>query len=79
MDISIKQVCHREACYLYSKTGCFIYKCPNQKAQIRAVLYTITDKKRQVWADKVRKLDESNIRDEQPTEKAPLKENFTKA
>ena len=46
MDISIRQACYRRAYYLYSKTGHFIYKCPNQKAQIRAVLYAITGEKR---------------------------------
>ena len=76
MDIFIRQACHRGACYLYSKTRCFIYKCPNQKAQIRAVLYIITDKERQVWIDEMRKLDESSVKKEQPAKKAPLKEDF---
>ena len=39
----------------------------------------MTGEKRQVWADKVRKLDESSIKEEQPTEKASLEEDFMKA
>ena len=46
MDIFIRQVHHRGVCYLYSKTGHFACKCSNQKAQIRAVLHTITSEKK---------------------------------
>ena len=34
---------------------------------------------RQVWADEVRKLNESSVEKEQPTKKAPLEEDFIKA
>ena len=39
----------------------------------------MTSEERQVWADEVRELDESSAEEEQPTEKAPLEEDFTKA
>ena len=39
----------------------------------------MTSKERQVWADKVRELDESSTKEEQPTEEAPLKEDFMEA
>ena len=64
MDVSIGQAYYRGACYLCGKTGHFAYKCPNQKAQIKVVLYTITGEERQVWVDKMRKLDESRAREE---------------
>ena len=79
MDVFIGQAHCREVCYLCSKTGHFVCKCPNQKAQIRAVLHIITGEERQVWVDKVRELDESSAEEEQPTEEAPLKENFMEA
>ena len=79
MDVSIGQAYRREACYLYGKTGYFVHKCPNQKAQIRAVLHAMTSKKRQVQADKMRKLDESSAEEEQSTEEAPLEEDFMEA
>ena len=79
MDVFIGQAYCKKVYYLYGKTRHFIYKCPNQKAQIRAVLYTITSEERQAWVDKVRKLDESSAKKEQPTKEASLKENFIKA
>ena len=39
----------------------------------------MTGEERQVWADKVRELDESSAEEEQPAEEAPLEEDFTKA
>ena len=39
----------------------------------------MTSKERQIWADKVRELDKSSAKEEQPTEKAPLKEDFIEA
>ena len=39
----------------------------------------MTDEKRQVWANKVRELDESSAREEQPAEEALLKEDFMEA
>ena len=39
----------------------------------------MTSEERQVWADKVRELDESSTKKEQPAEEAPLKEDFIKA
>ena len=79
MDVSIRQAHYRGACYLYSKTRHFACECPNQKAQIRAVLHTITGEEKQVWADEVRKLDESSAEEEQLTEEAPLEKDFTEA
>ena len=79
MDIFIGQACCREVCYLYGKTGHFTYECPNQKAQIRAVLCAMTGEKRQAWVDEVRELNESSAEEEQPTEEAPLEEDFMEA
>ena len=39
----------------------------------------MTGKKRQVWVDKVRELNESSAEKEQPTEKAPLEKDFMEA
>ena len=39
----------------------------------------MTDEERQVWIDKVRKLDKSSVKKEQPAKKAPLKEDFVEA
>ena len=39
----------------------------------------MTGEERQVWADKVRELNESSAKEEQPTEETLLKEDFTKA
>ena len=77
MDVSIRQACRRGACYLCGKTGHFVHKCLNQKAQIRAVLYAMTSKKRQAWVDEVRELNKSSAKKEQPVKKVPLKEDFT--
>ena len=57
MDVSIGQAYHREVYYLYDKTKYFIYKCPNQKAQIKVVLHIMNGKEKQVQTDKVRELD----------------------
>ena len=38
----------------------------------------MTNEERQVWADKMRKLDESSIREEQPAKEVPLEEDFMK-
>ena len=46
MDVSIRQTHHRGACYLCGKTGHFVHECSNQKAQIRAVLHTMTGEER---------------------------------
>ena len=78
-DVSSRQACRRGACYLCGKTGHFAYKCPNQKAQIRAVLHAITGKERQVQVDEVRELDESSAKEEQPTKEALLKKDFVEA
>ena len=43
------------------------------------VFCAMTGEKRQVWADKVRELDENSAKEEQLTKKAPLKEDFVKA
>ena len=64
MDIFIGQAHCREVYYLYGKTGHFTHKCPNQKAQIRAVLHAMTSEERQVWVDEVRELDESSTKEE---------------
>ena len=77
MNISIGQACRRRVYYLYGKTGHFACECPNQKAQIRAVLCAMTGEERQVQADKVRELDKNSAEKEQPAEEAPLKEDFT--
>ena len=77
MNVSIRQAYCKEACYLYGKTKYFAYECFNQKAQIRAVLCTMTSKERQAQADEVRELDESNAEEEQLAEKVPLEEDFT--
>ena len=79
MDVFIGQAHYRGACYLCGKTGHFACECPNQKAQIRAVLYAITNEERQAWVDEVRELDESSTEKEQPAEEAPLKEDFMEA
>ena len=79
MNVSIGQACCRGACYLCGKTVHFACECPNQKAQIRAVLHAMTNKERQAWVDEVRELDESSAKEKQPAEKAPLKEDFTEA
>ena len=79
MDVSIGQAYYREACYLYSKTGHFACECFNQKAQIKAVLYTMTNKKKQIQVDKVRELNESSAEEKQPAKKAPFKEDFMEA
>ena len=79
IDISIGQAHHREACYLCGKTRHFAHECPNQKAQIRAVPYTMTGEEKQAWVDKVRELDESSAEEEQPAEETPLKEDFIEA
>ena len=79
IDASIRQACCRGACYSCGKTRHFAHKCPNQKAQIRAVLCAMTSKERQVWADKVRELDKSSAKKKQSTNEALLKENFVKA
>ena len=79
MDIFIRQACHRGAYYLYSKTGHFAYKCPNQKAQIKTVLYAITSEERQVQVDKMRELNKSSAEKEQSAKKASFEENFMKA
>ena len=76
MNVSIRQAHHRGACYLYGKTRHFAREYPNQKAQIRTVLYAMTGKERQVWADEVRKLDESSAEKKQPTKKTLLKKDF---
>ena len=39
----------------------------------------MTSEERQVWADKVRELDESNTEEEQSTKEALLEEDFTEA
>ena len=39
----------------------------------------MTGKKRQVWVDEVRELDESNAEKEQPIEEVPLEEDFMEA
>ena len=79
MDVFIGQAHCRGACYLYGKTGHFACKYPNQKAQIRAVLHTMTGEEKQVWADKMRELDENSAKEKQPTEEALLKEDFMEA
>ena len=79
MDVSIGQAHCRGVCYLYSKTRHFVCECPNQKAQIKAVLHAITGEERQVWANEVRELNESSAEKEQPAEEAPLKEDFIEA
>ena len=79
MDISIRQTHYRRVCYLYGKTRHFVYECPNQKVQIRAVLHAITSEKRQVQANEVRELDESSAKEKQPAKEALLKENFIEA
>ena len=79
IDVSIGQAHYRGACYLRGKTGHFICECPNQKTQIRAVLYAITGEERQVWMDEVRELDESSAEEEPPAEEAPFEEDFTEA
>ena len=79
MNIFIGQACCREVCYLCGKTGHFTHECPNQKAQIKVVLCAITSEERQVQVDKVRELDESSAKEEQPAEEAPLEEDFTEA
>ena len=79
IDIFIGQACCRGVYYLYSKTGHFACECPNQKEQIRAVSHTMTGEERQVWADKVRELDESSTEEEQPAKEAPLKKDFMEA
>ena len=78
MDISIGQACCKGVYYLYSKTGHFAHECPNQKAQIRAVLHTMTGEERQVWVDEVRELNKSNAREEQSAKEVLLEENFIK-
>ena len=57
INVFIGQACYRGAYYLYGKTKHFAHKCPNQKAQIKAVFYAITGKKRQVWVNEMRELD----------------------
>ena len=47
--------------------------------KIKTVLYVITGKERQVWADKVRELDESSVEEEQHVKEAPLEEDFMEA
>ena len=79
MDISIRQAYYREACYLYSKTEHFVYKCSNQKTQIRVVFCAIISEERQVWVDKVRELNKSSAREKQLAKEAPLKEDFVEA
>ena len=79
MNISIGQAYCKGVYYLCGKTGHFACKCPNQKAYIRVVLYTMTGEERQVWADEVRELNESSAKEEQPTEEAPLEEDFMEA
>ena len=39
----------------------------------------MTDEKRQMWVDEVRKLDKSNAEKEQPAKETPLEENFIEA
>ena len=39
----------------------------------------MTGEERQVWADKMRELDESSAKEEQPAKEAPLEEDFTEA
>ena len=39
----------------------------------------MTGEERQVWVVEVRELDKSSAEEEQPTEEAPLKENFMEA
>ena len=39
----------------------------------------MTGKKRQVWVDEVRELDESSAEEEQSTKEAPLKKDFMEA
>ena len=39
----------------------------------------MTGEERQVWVDEVRELNKSSAKEEQPTEEAPLKEDFTEA
>ena len=79
MDVSIGQAHHKGACYLYGKTRHFACECLNQKAQIRAVLHTMTGKKRQVQVDKMKELDESSAKKEQPAKETLLEEDFIKA
>ena len=79
MDVSIGQAHYKGACYLYGKTGHFAYECSNQKVQIRAVLHTMTSEERQVQANKVRELDESNAKEEQLVKEALLKVDFVEA
>ena len=79
IDVFIGQARCKGAYYLCGKTGHFARECPNQKAQIRAVLRAMTGKERQVWVDEVRELDESSTKEEQPAEEAPLEEDFTEA
>ena len=79
MNVSIGQAHYKGACYLCGKTGHFACKCPNQKTQIKAVLYTMTSEERQVQVDKVRELDKSSAKEEQPAKEAPLKEDFMEA
>ena len=39
----------------------------------------MTGEERQAWADKMRELDKSSAKEEQPTEEAPFKKDFAKA
>ena len=39
----------------------------------------MTDEEKQAWVDEMRELNESSAGEEQPTEKAPLEEDFIEA
>ena len=79
MDVSIRQAYYKEVYYLCGKTRYFAHECPNQKVQIKVVLYIMTSEERQVWVDKVKDLNKSSTEEEQPTEESLLKEDFAEA